>query len=114
MCNLRFLATWAIATIMSVRLSVTLRHAKVDDGINLIPFAYSSLIFVASGAPQMAPSPSHKAPFPKITISLIENTDVLAMVRAPPLFTRDSIYAIARICHGNSDCPSVRPSVTLN
>jgi len=28
------------------------------------------------------------------------------------IFTRDSIYAIARICHGNSVCPSVRPSVT--
>jgi len=26
-------------------------------------------------------------------------------------FTRDSIYAIARICHGNSACPSVCPSV---
>ena len=28
------------------------------------------------------------------------------------VFTRDSIYAIARICHANSVCPSVRPSVT--
>jgi len=27
------------------------------------------------------------------------------------VFTRDSIHAIARICHGNSVCPSVRPSV---
>jgi len=27
------------------------------------------------------------------------------------IFTRDSIYAIARICHANSVCPSVRPSV---
>ena len=27
------------------------------------------------------------------------------------VFTRDSV-AIARICHGNSVCPSVRPSVT--
>jgi len=25
-------------------------------------------------------------------------------------FTRDSIYAVARICHGNSVCLSVRPS----
>jgi len=29
-----------------------------------------------------------------------------------PFFTRDSIYAIARICHGNSVRPSVRLSVT--
>ena len=28
------------------------------------------------------------------------------------IFTRDSIYAIARICYGNSVCPSVCPSVT--
>ena len=28
------------------------------------------------------------------------------------VFTRDSIYAIARICHANSVCPSVCPSVT--
>jgi len=28
------------------------------------------------------------------------------------VFTRDSIYAIARICYGNSVCPSVCPSVT--
>ena len=28
------------------------------------------------------------------------------------VFTRDSIYAIARICHGNSVCLSVRLSVT--
>jgi len=28
------------------------------------------------------------------------------------VFTRDSIYAIARICHGNSVCLSVCPSVT--
>jgi len=28
------------------------------------------------------------------------------------IFTRDSIYAIARICHGNSVCPSVCLSVT--
>jgi len=27
------------------------------------------------------------------------------------VFTRHSIYAIARICHANSVCPSVRPSV---
>ena len=27
------------------------------------------------------------------------------------VFTRDSIYAIARICHGNSVCLSVCPSV---
>jgi len=27
-----------------------------------------------------------------------------------PVFTRDSIYAIARICHANSVRPSVRPS----
>jgi len=26
------------------------------------------------------------------------------------IFTRDSIYAIARICHGNSVCLSVCPS----
>jgi len=29
---------------------------------------------------------------------------------AAAFFTRDSIYAIARICHGNSVCLSVRPS----
>ena len=28
------------------------------------------------------------------------------------IFTRDGIYAIARIWHANSVCPSVRPSVT--
>jgi len=28
------------------------------------------------------------------------------------IFTRDSIYAIARICHANSVCLSVCPSVT--
>ena len=28
------------------------------------------------------------------------------------VFTRDSIYAIARICHANSVCPSACPSVT--
>ena len=28
------------------------------------------------------------------------------------IFTRDSIYAVARICHANSVCLSVRPSVT--
>jgi len=28
------------------------------------------------------------------------------------IFTRDSIYAICSICHSNSVCPSVRPSVT--
>jgi len=38
----------------------------LKGGINLIPFAYSSLIFVASGAPQMVPFPSHKAPFPNL------------------------------------------------
>jgi len=27
------------------------------------------------------------------------------------VFTRDSIYAIVRICHGNSICPSVRLSI---
>jgi len=27
------------------------------------------------------------------------------------IFMRDSIYAIARICHGNSACPSVCLSV---
>jgi len=27
-------------------------------------------------------------------------------------FTRDSIYAIAHICYGNSVCPTVCPSVT--
>jgi len=27
--------------------------------------------------------------------------------RTKGIFTRDSIYAIARICHGNSVCPSV-------
>ena len=46
----------------------------LEGGINLIPFAYSSLIFVASGAPQMVPSPPHKAPFPKITISFKTRT----------------------------------------
>jgi len=30
------------------------------------------------------------------------------------VFTRDSIYAIARICHANSVRPSVRPSVRLS
>jgi len=30
--------------------------------------------------------------------------------RSVLVFTRDSIYAIARICHGNSVCPSVCPS----
>jgi len=30
------------------------------------------------------------------------------------VFTRDSIYAIARICHANSVCLSVRPSVCLS
>ena len=30
----------------------------------------------------------------------------------PGFITRDSIYAIARICYGNSVCLSVRPSVT--
>ena len=30
------------------------------------------------------------------------------------VFTRDSIYAIALICHGNSVCLSVRPSVRLS
>jgi len=30
------------------------------------------------------------------------------------VITRDSIYAIARICHGNSVCLSVRPSVRLS
>jgi len=30
------------------------------------------------------------------------------------VFTRDSIYAIARICYGNSVCLSVRPSVRLS
>ena len=30
------------------------------------------------------------------------------------VFTRDSIYAIARICHANSVCPSVRLSVWLS
>ena len=29
----------------------------------------------------------------------------------PLIFTCNSIYAIVRICHGNSICPSVRPSV---
>ena len=29
-----------------------------------------------------------------------------------PLFTRDSIYAIAHICQANSICLSIRPSVT--
>ena len=29
-----------------------------------------------------------------------------------PIFTRDSIYAIARICHANPICPSVSSSVT--
>jgi len=28
--------------------------------------------------------------------------------RNDQVFTHDSIYAIARICHGNSVCPSVR------
>jgi len=31
--------------------------------------------------------------------------------RISGIFTRDSIYAIARICYGNSVCLSVRPSV---
>ena len=35
-------------------------------------------------------------------------------VRGGGVFTRDSIYAIARICYGNSVCLSVRPSVCLS
>ena len=32
----------------------------------------------------------------------------------PLVITRDSIYAIARLCYGNSVCPSVRLSVRLS
>ena len=33
-------------------------------------------------------------------------------VQESTIFTRDSIYAVARICYRPSVCPSVRPSVT--
>ena len=39
----------------------------------------------------------------------LEGIDVCVFVKKS-VFTRDSIHAIARICHGNSVCPSVRPS----
>jgi len=36
--------------------------------------------------------------------SLMSNKNLCLLTS---VFTRDSIYAIARICHGNSVCPSV-------
>jgi len=36
---------------------------------------------------------------------------VIFVYQSCTIFTRDSMYAIARICHGNSVCPSVSPSV---
>jgi len=45
----------------------------------------------------------------KLTKKLLTNSSTNLSIL---IFTRDSIYAIARICHGNSVCPSVRPSDT--
>jgi len=43
---------------------------------------------------------------------LFQSSDYFLQPRSLNIFTCDSIYAIARICHGNSVCPSVHPSVT--
>ena len=67
----------------------TVRYHHIQPSSSLLPFLSPSLLF---------PSPS--PPFPSL------------------IFTRDSIYAIARICYGNSICLSVClyvcPSVCLS
>ena len=70
---------------------------------------------------QVGPSPSslHHGIFPVLfPHSLSKFSLVYLLAWHPPLhtpyiFTRDSV-AIARICHGNSVCPSVCPSVCLS